>query len=356
MRISLIIPTLTSGGAERVMSHLANEFVENGHHVDLILLAKAKRFYQVSTEVNVIEMGFENKGPIQKLWSEISVFLKLRKYFSRERPEIALSFMEKYNLLTILASRFTSTKVFVSDRSNPQKKQPFFIELGRQSLYRLADGIVSQTMLSKEILFLKTKQPNIKVIPNPVKEIVNVGGIKKENVILNIGRLIPEKGQKYLVEAFSLIKRNDWKLVILGEGNLRLELEGLIRKLGLDQHVILKGSVTDVDRWLSKSSIFAFSSVSEGYPNALLEAMSAGLPCVSFDCTAGPNELIIHGKNGFLVEPMDVVAMSKYLNILMYDEELRNSLGKNATKIKEIHQLSSIAKQYEEFFHSSEMI
>lgn len=350
MKIALIIPTLSLGGAERIMSQLATEFANRGHHVDLILLAKSKRFFSVSEEVNIIEMGFENKGFVRKKLSEFSVFMKLQRYFHMNKPEVAMSFMEKYNLLTILTSLFTSTKIFVSDRSNPLKKQPFAIELGRSLLYRFADGIISQTELSRDVLFRKTTHRNIKVIANPVKDFKDFSGIKKEKIILNSGRLVNEKGQKLLIDAFSLVDRKDWKLVILGDGYLKSELESRVSELELSERVILKGSVDDVEKWLGKASIFAFSSISEGYPNALLEAMSVGLPCVSFDCNAGPRDLIKHGENGFLVLEGDVKEFAKYLTILIDDEVKRNSIGKVAIKIKERHQLGQIATEYLDFF------
>src|SRR5690606_40073333 len=121
------------------------------------------------------------------------------------KPDAVLSFMEKYNSFTILAAAFLGLQVFVSDRSNPLKKVPKTTEILRKFTYKYATGIIAQTQFAKDVLAAKTKNRNIRVIPNPVNEIQNYPDIAKEKLILNVGRLVPEKGQKYLIEALSKI-------------------------------------------------------------------------------------------------------------------------------------------------------
>ena len=165
--------------------------------------------------------------------------------------------------------------------------------------------------------------------------------------------MVTEKGQKYLIESFSKINHLDWTLVILGDGPLRNELESQIELLNLKERVILLGTVNNVDEWLARASIFAFSSISEGFPNSLSEAMSAGLPCVSFDCDAGPRDLIIDGLNGFLVPLKDVFEFSKKINQLILNPDLRLSIGQEASSIGTRLDSTKIAHEYLRFLVSA---
>lgn len=351
MKIFLVIPTLKQGGAERVMSELANQFAQKDNlKVHLVLLAKSNDFYKVDDTVIIHRLGFENKSKLNKIFSELATFKNLRKLLKTHKPDAVLSFMEKYNSFTILAAAFLGLQVFVSDRSNPLKKVPQTTEILRKFTYKYATGIIAQTQFAKDVLAAKTKNKNIRVIPNPVKEIQNYPDIAKEKLILNVGRLVPEKGQKYLIEAFSKInEKADWRVVILGDGPLRNQLEEQVKILGLDKQVQFLGAVNNVDEWLAKASIFVFPSISEGFPNALAEAMSAGLPCISFDCNAGPRDLIENNVNGLLTQVGGVDELSQGIKSLMDDGDKRKSFGQNAIKIKNKLLSSSISDEYLKF-------
>jgi GalNAc-alpha-(1->4)-GalNAc-alpha-(1->3)-diNAcBac-PP-undecaprenol alpha-1,4-N-acetyl-D-galactosaminyltransferase len=173
MKIVLIIPTLNSGGAERVMSELANEFSLKNNEVHLVLLVKSTQFFTVDGSITIHELGFENRNVLYKIYDELKTFIRLRGLIKRERPDIVLSFMPKYNVFTLLASRFLNLRVFVSDRNNPKKAIPFFINFLRNRTYKYATGIVAQTKVAKEILEETTKNNNIRVIPNPIRKVVN---------------------------------------------------------------------------------------------------------------------------------------------------------------------------------------
>ena len=349
MKIFLVIPTLAQGGAERVISELANQFSKDGVEVHLVLLAKKEDFYIVNNSINIHRLGFINKGILQKFFSELQVFIKLRMLLKEHKPDAVLSFMDKYNVFTILASRFLNQRIFVSDRSNPKLNLPPFLYVLKKITYRYATGIISQTSLSKEIIRNFTGNKNVHVIPNPVKEVQLFSEDEREKTIINVGRFVPEKGQKYLIQAFSQLNANDWKLVILGDGPLRESLEKQVIDLGLADHVLMPGAVNDVDRWLAEASVFAFSSVSEGFPNALVEAMAAGLACVSFDCQAGPRDIIEHGVNGFLVEEGNVGELVDKLVMLINNIKLADMLGSNAKIVRDKYNIDSIGSDYLDF-------
>lgn len=354
-KILLVIPTLKQGGAERVMSELANEWASLGNDVHLVLLAKSVPFYELHDRVQVYNLGFYNKGKINKLIAEASTLLKLRRLIKLSNPDFVLSFMEKYNILTILASLGTSVPVFVSDRSNPNKKISKQIEFLRSILYKRAAGIIAQTKLAKRILEMSTGNDNIKVISNPLRRVNFNSKTLKENIIINVGRLVPEKGHEYLIKAFAGVD-SGWHLVILGEGPLRNKLRSIAHSYGVEDRLIMPGSVSNVDDWLCKSSMFAFSSISEGFPNALAEGMAAGLPCISFDCDAGPSDIINDGVNGYLVPSKNIEMLSEKMNFLVENPNLRNLIGNEAGKISERLSVDKVAKMYYEFCLQSKNI
>jgi len=349
-KIIFVILTLKAGGAERVMSILANEFAKQKIQVHIILLAESNDFYELHPNIRVHRLEFKNKGSIQKRIAEIQTFWKLRKKMKQEAPAIILSFLDKVNILTILASRFLRLQVFISERNNPKKPVTKYILVLKQLTFKYATGVIAQTNFAKEILEKTIKNSNIKVIPNPVKPVSILPNIPREKIIINIGRLEPQKGQKYLLEAFQKLNIPGWQLVILGEGSLKNELLEQAKELKIDNQIIMPGIVKNVDEWLARASIFAFSSIFEGFPNALTEAMAAGLPCICFDCDAGPRDIIINGENGFLVQLKNTEEFSKKLQFLIEHPELRLSMGKKASVIKNELEISKIAQEYLNFF------
>ena len=349
MKIFLIIPTLKQGGAERVMSELANELAKLNHEVFLILLVKANDFYNVEPTVKVHRLDFKNKGGIRKMIDEIIILRKLRKMFKENRPDTTLCFMHQYNILTIVASRFLNLNIFISDRDNPKRKQTFLISFLKKCTYRYATGIVAQTTMAKEMLSKFTGNKNIKVISNPLREVQLFPDIKRDKIIVSVGRLIPEKGHILLLESFHELNMIDWKLVILGEGPMKGILKRKAIELNIDDRVHLLGAITNVDEWLARSSVFAFTSLSEGFPNALIEAMAAGLPCVSFDCDSGPRDIIKNGENGFLVPLKDYTEFTNKLRLLIEQPLLRESIGIKATEIRERLNKRTIISEFIDF-------
>ncbi len=353
-KIIVIMPSMKMGGAERVISQLVNNWSEIGYNVHLILLTKDDKFFEINSEVRIHELGFENKGRIQKIFSEIIIFIKLRKLIKKLNPKSILSFMDKFNVFAILVTRFLNIKVYVSDRNNPFKSIPCHISFLRKYTYRFSNGVIFQTNKAKDVIGPKIHHKNIIVIPNPVRKLVNYPHIKREKIIINMGRLVPEKGQYYLIESFQKLlcrseQAKNWKLVILGDGPLKNELNYLIREKKIQDKVFLIGAVNNVDEWLSRSSIFVFSSISEGFPNALIEAMGNGLPCISFNCPVGPGEIIENGKNGILVPNKDSDQLVLELKKLIENKKMRIKLGNQAKLVSNTLSLEKISKQYLDF-------
>lgn len=153
--------------------------------------------------------------------------------------------------------------------------------------------------------------------------------------VVAVGRLVAQKGFDLLLQAFARLQGRypDWSLVIVGEGPLRAELEGLVERLGLSGRVFLPGLVQAVPALLKRCDLFVLASRYEGFPNALGEAMAAGLPVIAADCPTGPRELVRHGVDGLLVPPEDPATLAEAMDRLMGDGEERRRLAGRAVEV-----------------------
>jgi GalNAc-alpha-(1->4)-GalNAc-alpha-(1->3)-diNAcBac-PP-undecaprenol alpha-1,4-N-acetyl-D-galactosaminyltransferase len=335
--IVIVMPTLSSGGAERVISIICNNWIKKGYKINLILWNIENQFYTINENVNIIDLNFRYKNKIERFYKQLKVIYLLRKHLKNIKPKFILSFLPLNNIVTLISSLFLKIDVIVSERNNPKElnidlsSKLFFL---RKFLYKnFAKGIISQTLLAKKLI--SKEFPNIRVtaIPNPIKNLDIKRNHIERNLLLNIGRLHPQKGQLDLIDIVSQLKTKDFKLVILGEGTLREELENKIKLLKLENKVLLKGAVNNIDEWFEKASIFLFSSKNEGFPNALAEAMISGIPSISYDCETGPNELIDNNLNGFLIKLNDKENFTKKIDLLLEEEELRNKFATESKKL-----------------------
>jgi GalNAc-alpha-(1->4)-GalNAc-alpha-(1->3)-diNAcBac-PP-undecaprenol alpha-1,4-N-acetyl-D-galactosaminyltransferase len=353
-RICLVVTDLHKGGMERVMSELANFFsTKVNTEVNIILLTnRSDIFYKISSNVAIHEPGFTFNNSIRTL-STIRTLFYLRKTIRKVKPDAILSFGETYNSFVLLSTLFLNIKVFVSDRSKPDKSWGFFQEKLRKMLYPLASGIISQTNYSRDFLLKETGHRNIKVIPNPVRTVDKVIQ-ERRNVILNVGRLIKSKRIDLLLNIFSKCENNGWMLWIVGEDEKKEKdiLIKLSRELNILDKVTFWGKQEDMDKFYGAAKIFAFSSESEGLPNVLMEAMAAGLACISFDCIAGPRDLITDDENGYLVKMYDSKEYIFKLNLLLQNPELRKRFSDNAQKKTEEFDIKIIGDKFYNFMLS----
>ena len=196
----------------------------------------------------------------------------------------------------------------------------------------------------------------MEILPNPISAELTLqrnNTVQKENLILNAGRLSDQKAQDILIKAFARTENTHWKLVIAGEGPNRVKYEKLIKKLNLGDKVLLLGRQKDIHELYNSSKIFAFSSLYEGFPNALIEAMHFGLACISTDCPTGPSELINDSINGYLVPMNDEKAMAEKLSELMNDENKRKSFGDKAIKTAEKFEIENVVVQWKALIKNS---
>ena len=335
-RLCMVIPCLQAGGMERVMAEIVTYLsLKKEVEVHLILYGISEKvFFQIPDEVRIHKPSFSFKRGY-RLYYTIRTLIYLRREVKKINPLSVLSFGEYWNSFVLLALVGLNNPVFISDRSRPDLSLGRVHDKLRKVLYPKAKGLILQTKKAKEIYYSKKLNNNIRVIGNPIRKISDESQtLKKEKIILMVGRLIKTKHQDKLIEVFAKINSPDWKLVLVGYDHLKQSnMEGLLtlsRELGVSDRVVFAGKQDNVDKYYLQSSIFAFTSSSEGFPNVIGEAMSAGIPVVAFDCIAGPSEMIIDGHNGFLVPLFDLELFQEKLLSLMEDEKLRETLGLNA--------------------------
>lgn len=314
--------------------------------VEIFILTKQPHFFKLQPNINIIEPDFviEQMLRVQYQWKN---FWWLRKSLKKSNSKAFLSFGGKYNSFVLLASLGLRKRVYVSDRSKPGISYGAFLDLLNPITYRLASGIVAQTIKAKEFLSKQTNHKNIKIIPNPVFFPKDPES-KKKHIILNVGRFISSKHQDWLINYFNEIQPDGWKLMFLGNGERQKMIKKLAQQSTNPLSIVFKNNVEDVEKYY-EAAIFAFTSTSEGFPNALAEAMAHGCACISFDCIAGPSELIDNSINGFLIpEGNDQLYIEK-LRQLINDRDLREKFSLKAREKLKQFDVNVITNKYLDF-------
>jgi len=347
IKLIYIIDSLGTGGAEKVLTMLANYIaLKEKYDVTVITLSDDKPFFITNDFVDLVQLGIvkQSIGFIGSLKNIINIIKVLKKEIREQDPDMVISFMTETNVLTTIASKLVNKPIIISEHSaffRGQKNR--FWKLLRRMIYPLSDALI---VLTDEDIpkydFVKRKYK----IVNPLILKQKHDNIERENIILGVGRLHPVKGFDLLIEAFSKLKIEKWRLMIAGEGDEREKLEKLIKNNDLSEKVTLLGSVSDIEYYYKKSSIFVLSSHSEGFPGALCEAMGYGCACVAFDCPTGPKEIITDNEDGILVEAENVEALSMHIQNLIDDPDRRNKLGEKALNISEKLSIETITSQW----------
>jgi GalNAc-alpha-(1->4)-GalNAc-alpha-(1->3)-diNAcBac-PP-undecaprenol alpha-1,4-N-acetyl-D-galactosaminyltransferase len=336
-KLVLCVPSLQAGGMERVMAELTTNFSkEKNLRIHLVLYGINRDvFYQLPHEVIVHQPPFLFNNS-RRVFSTIRTLFYLRREIKRIKPRTVLSFGEVWNNFVLLALYGTEIPVVVSDRCQPNKSLGTFHDFLRRQLYRHAKFIVCQTQQAKEIFEKSIGSLNYCVIGNPIRQSKILNEAKEDRIILSVGRLIATKNFNQLISIFASIGPVGWKLVIVGDDaqkqQNKIKLENQIIELGLQGKVILAGKQVDVESYYRNASIFAFTSSSEGFPNVIGEAMSAGLPVVAYDCVAGPADLIVNEETGFLIPLHNQLVFAQKLESLMLDSSLRKKMGEEGSR------------------------
>jgi glycosyltransferase involved in cell wall biosynthesis len=350
-KICVISPSLSQGGLENAVTVVANEMAKTGNEVSIICVYKNPVFYTLDKRINIILPSYKREK-----FSTFHYYLKSIKYIRKNikniQPDIIISFGDFLNPISLIATYNLKIPVFISDRSSPGKKFPFLVQKMREKLYPQATGIIAQTERAKKQKekMLKGKNSNIIIIPNALRTIKLYEDIKKENIVLAVARHYYVKGLDRLLEAFALTKREGWKLVIAGDYGPETEkLKTQAKELEIEKYIEFLGAVKEIDKVYAQAKILVLPSRSEGFPNALIEAMAHGLACISFDINAGPSDIIKNNENGILVPDGDIDELAKQIDFFMYNESERKRIGNNAVQIKNELSVSKIVNRIYNF-------
>jgi glycosyltransferase involved in cell wall biosynthesis len=354
MKLSLVCSSLQCGGAERVLTLLANYWAAKGHRITLTTLAPSTHdFYTLHESVtrvslDLLKSSHTTVSGILHNWHRV---IALRKAISASSPDTVISFVDRTNVLAALACKGLRTPLIVSERVDPsQHTIGASWSMLRRFAYRWPKAIVVQTEQVCTQFRHKYAKYRLCVIPNPIDpEITSFSSSPGEpNTpprILAMGRLVHQKGVDLLLRAFAMIEL-PCHLEIIGEGKMRASLEELASDLGICAKVSFHGQVSQPKQFLRQADIFVLPSRYEGFPNALLEAMACGLPVVSFDCPSGPREILRNGEDGILVSPGDITGLAAGIVSLLKNSGARKHLGEKARNRVAAYSIESVSDRW----------
>lgn len=357
-KIAFHLNSLQQGGAERVVSNLANRFAKEGYDVVIATEWYGTDEFALDQKVRRVHVGLtkedENRSRISKRLRRIWY---LRRFMKKEKPDVVVAFTRGVLYRALAAGIGTGIPVVISVRTDPvghydKKADKLRIPL----LFPHAAGCVFQTEGAKAF-FAPYLQENSRIILNPLNpKYVGVPepAVRTKDVVQS-GRLVDFKNQPMLIRAFLKVheKHPDYALKIYGpdskDGTKEI-LESIIHENHAEDFVKLMGGSNTLEKDLADAALYAFSSDWEGLPNALMEAMALGLPVVSTDCPCGgPKTLIEDGVNGLLVPIMDEKAMTDGILRLIEDRELAERLGREARKISERANEDAVFEQWQTY-------
>lgn len=327
--------TLGCGGAERVLSILSKPLADSYGKVTYVMWVKAPVFYDIDKRVRLICIEDEINSQ-----SDIKKILWFRKYIRNESPDLILSFLVPYNLRVLMSLLGVKSKVIVAERNDPRAiKGGNLMGAVRNLIYLKAKGIIVQTQTGMDY-FKGALKRRTSIIYNPIhisSEWVgkSLSAVKRKRIV-SIGRLEPHKRHDLLIRAFAGFCKThrNYTLDIYGEGPEKGMLQQMIADEGMEGKAFLKGRCNAVIKELLDAEIFVLVSTHEGMSNAMIEAMSLGLPCI---CTkvSGAVDLIESGKNGILIDIDDEKALLDALNRIADDNNLSFHLGNEASSVYE---------------------
>lgn len=377
-KIVYCTPALYSaGGVERIVSFKASYFAERlGYDVIIIVTEGRGRecFFPLSDQVKVVnfELGFEELWKasfLRKVFLYLSKQRKYKKMLSAElmriRPDFTISMLRReINFLTNIHDGSKKIGELHVNRANyrnfeandSNKLKQLFAKFWMKSLVGKLMGLDQLVVLTDKSKTSWPELSNVTVIPDPITIEVKSAKVKSEKCskrVITIGRYAYQKGYDLLLQAWAEVEKHytDWTLEIYGMGD-QTPYRHMITDLGIDTNrCLLNGPVDDVEQVYKDSSIFVLSSRFEGFGLVLVEAMASGLPVVSFDCPAGPDEIITDGYDGLLAPSGDVKALSQKLMLLMADEELRKRLSQNACQGAQQYEMNLIAGKWVDLFN-----
>lgn len=352
MKISVFCAALQSGGAERVLSVLSKPFADNYDEVEYIMWYDAPVFYSIDDRIKLVSIEKESK---EKCFLKKMIWL--RKYIRITQPDIILSFSAPFNMIILTSLLFLNKKIIVCERTDPRSfRWGKYFEILRNLLYKSAQGILTQTKISKDY-FQGSLYNKTSIIFNPIsmnpEDVGSALTAKKQKIIVTAGRLAVEKRHDLLIIGFSAFWKThpEYSLVIYGEGNERKKLESLIENLNLCNVVSLPGKTKDLWNKIKIAEIFIMTSKVEGMSNSMIEAMSLGIPTISTK-VSGAIDLISNNENGILLDSNNEMEICQALCKISDNKEYARKIGENGTKIYEMLKIERISKEWIDYINA----
>lgn len=357
-KIAFHLNCLEQGGAERVVSNLADQFVREGYEALIATEWYGEEEFRTDDRVRRVHVGLkaedEGKNRIRKFLLRVKY---LRQFMKEEKPDILIAFAQRANYRALMAVPGTKVPVLISIRTDPAGHYDAWSDKVQiPLLFPRAAGCVFQTEGQREF-FAPFLQKNSRIILNPLND-KYIGVPKPERrkkEIVQSGRLVDFKNQPMLLRAFIEVHRKhpDYRLKIYGGDSLdgtKEILEGIIAENNARDYIHLMGASDTLEKDLADAAVYAFSSDWEGLPNALLEAMALGLPIVATDCPCGgPRTVMEDGVNGLLIPIKDQKALEDGINRLIEEPDLAERLGEQARKIAETANGKAIFCQWRDY-------
>lgn len=340
------------GGIERALTVLANQFTTRGFQVAFICCLTDEHFYQLPSSTEVYEPRFKRTSSfLNKLLYYPCLLSFLRKKIKIINPDQILVFGDWFSPVVLLALLGTKYPVYISDRTIPDYKFKFPIPQLKKWLYPKSAGFIAQTERAKtfkEKLF--GEQLRIKVIPNALPKMHFPEVEKKEKVILYAGRFAWEKDPEILIRSMLAVKKDapDWTLKMAGSGPLLEEMKTLAKSLGVAENIRFLGKVNGIDNLYAEASLLVLPSVVEGFPNTLIEGMSAGLPSICF-ADIPYEDIVTPGVDGIVLNKRSPDELAHAILDLIAKPELRFEMGQKALCVRERFSASQIADEILEF-------
>lgn len=340
-----------SGGTERVATIIASELsTVDKYNISFVSLVEKKEepFFNIDKEIKRYKLYDK---PVRGITHILSICYKLMKVVNHNDIDILIDIDGILDMYSLVVKFFTNVKVISWEHFNfYQHPAVSYRKYTRRLAGRFSDGIITLTREDKGYYRenIKIKCP-IEYIHNPIISLnKNYVYNSSSKVILSVGRLTYQKGFDMLVDIANIVLSNhkDWKWIILGEGEDRELLEEKIKEYGLEERLILKGNVSNVNEYYKNAGIFVLTSRYEGLPMTLLETKPYKLPIVSFDIKTGPKECIVNNENGYLVQAFDKKEMARKIEILMENDVLRKRFSNNALNDTKKFQLENVIKKW----------
>ena len=351
-RITLFIGSLSGGGAERVTCNLANYLNEKGYSVDVLTMSNRRDTYKLDSGIKRINLldEKERKGRIKNIRIRMR---RLKEYVKNNQDVSCYIVMLPVTIFMLIRLKgLTKSKIIISERNNPSSYK-LYEKLMMKYSARKCDGLVVQT---KEIGGWYKNVGNKIVIPNAInKDVVFPKRGKIEKKIVSVSRLEKQKNIPMLIDAFEKFQTEhpDYKLEIYGKGSLEKVLKDKVKKRKLDDKIVFMGYVDNVAERIANTTCFVLTSNHEGMPNALIEAMCIGIPCIATDCDGGGvRELINNKENGLLVKKNGLTSLIKALGSVVANNEEAELMGKQAKQIKKTLSYDSIYQKWDDYIKS----